>query len=189
MAVPPILRLDVTGRPMSWIDWQEAACIYARDMVAWTAGKQHFSLHGGFSRRSGRRTVIEINSIIAVRGEFKRHGYNITPPLSNRELFRRDRHLCLYCGKPHSDGELTRDHIVPVSRGGKDHWANVVAACKRCNAHKANRTPEEAGMPLLAVPYVPNVAEYLALRNRRILADQMDFLQTQFRSLERQWLG
>ncbi|MEJ2452290.1 MAG: HNH endonuclease, partial [Gammaproteobacteria bacterium] len=71
------------------------------------------------------------------------------------------------------------------SRGGRDNWANVVAACRRCNAHKGGRTPEEAAMPLLAVPYVPNLAEYLFLRNRRILADQMEFLKTQFKSQQR----
>ena len=188
MYVPPILRLDVTGRPVTWVDWQEAACLYARDMVAWTAGKHEFSLRGGYSRLSGDQTIVEINSIIAVRGEYRRRRFDISPPLSNRELFRRDRHTCLYCGKSHSDGELTRDHVMPVSRGGANCWSNVVAACRRCNAHKADKTPEEAGMPLLAIPYVPNAAEYLALRNRRILADQMDFLKPQFKSLDQQWL-
>ena len=188
MFVPPILRLDVTGRPVTWVDWKEAACLYSRDRVAWTAGKHQFVLHGGCSRLSGEQTVVEINSIIAVRGEFKQRRFDIVPPLSNRELFRRDRQLCLYCGKGHRENELTRDHVMPVSRGGKNGWSNVVSACRRCNSHKADKTPEEAGMPLLAVPYVPNVAEYLALRNRRILADQMDFLQTQFKSLDRSWL-
>ncbi len=188
MFVPPILRLDVTGRPVTWVDWQEAACLYARNRVAWTAGRHHFVLHGGSSRLLGQQTVLELNSIIAVRGEFKRRRFNISPPLNNRELFRRDRLLCLYCGESHNDGGLTRDHVLPVSRGGLDSWSNVVSACRRCNSRKADRTPDEANMPLLAIPYVPNVAEYLVLRNRRILADQMDFLQTQFKSLDRRWL-
>ena len=60
-------------------------------------------------------------------------------------------------------------------------WVNVVAACKRCNHFKQNRTPEEAGMELLALPFEPNPAEYLALMNsKRIRADQMDFLKAQF---------
>lgn len=80
---------------------------------------------------------------------------------------------------------LTRDHVKPVSRGGKDQWSNVVAACRICNTRKGNRLPEEAHMPLLAVPYVPNWAEYLALSNRRILVDQMDFLKSQFSQQER----
>jgi len=63
----------------------------------------------------------------------------------------------------------------------------VVTACKRCNTRKGDKTPEEARMPLLAIPYVPNVAEYLVLRNRRILGDQMEFLKTQFNEVDREW--
>ena len=54
---------------------------------------------------------------------------------------------------------------------------NVVTACRHCNGHKRNRLPEESGMELLYAPYVPNKAEYLILTNRRILADQMEFLR------------
>ena len=82
---------------------------------------------------------------------------------------------------------LTRDHVKPVSRGGGNHWLNVVTACKRCNTRKGSKTPEEASMPLLAIPYVPNVAEYLVLRNRRILGDQMEFLKMQFNEVDREW--
>ncbi|UCE89046.1 MAG: HNH endonuclease, partial [Pseudomonadota bacterium] len=173
MTLPLILRLDVTGRPVKWVPWQEAVCLYARDMVAWTAGEHKFALRGGYSRVTGSQTIIEVNSIIAVRGEYRRAFRKVVPPLTNRELFRRDGHLCMYCGREDRDTGLTRDHVVPVSRGGRDNWSNVVTACKRCNAHKGCRTPDEAHMPLLAVPYVPNMAEYLVLRNRRILADQM----------------
>ncbi len=187
MTLPLILRLDVTGKPLRWVPWQEAVCLYARDMIAWTAGDHTFLLHGGYCRSTGSQTRMEINSIIAVRGEYRRSFRKLVPPLNNRELFRRDRHICLYCGKQQSDGGLTRDHIIPISRGGRDSWSNVVTACKRCNAHKGRRTPDEADMPLLAVPYVPNMAEYLALRNRHILADQMEFLRHQFRDVDRHW--
>ncbi len=187
MSLPLILRLDVTGRPIRWIGWQEAVCLYTREMVAWTAGDHTFSLRGGVSRLDGRRTILEINSIIAVRGENRAARCRTVPPLTNRELFRRDRHTCLYCGRRHADAGLTRDHVVPVSRGGRDVWSNVVTACRRCNARKGCRTPDESGMPLLAVPYVPNLAEYLVLRNRRILADQMEFLRLQFTDQARDW--
>ena len=185
MTLPLILRLDVTGKPVRWVPWQVAVCLYTRDMVAWTAGEHMFPLRGGTSRVTGLQTVIEINSIIAVRGEYRRSFGRLTPPLNNRELFRRDRHICIYCGKQYGDGGLTRDHVIPISRGGRDTWSNVVTACKRCNAHKGRRTPDEANMPLLAVPYVPNMAEYLVLRNRHILADQMEFLRAQFREANR----
>ncbi|MDH5445853.1 MAG: HNH endonuclease [Gammaproteobacteria bacterium] len=185
MAIPLILRLDITGKPVRWMPWQEAACIYARGMVGWTAGDHVFSLHGGISRYTGQQTVVEINSIIAVKGEFKAYHSKTIPPLNNRELFHRDHRLCMYCGRDFRETELTRDHVIPLSQGGKNHWSNVVTACKRCNAHKGGRTPEQANMPLLAVPYIPNIAEYLVLRNRRILADQMEFLKGQFKEMDR----
>ena len=99
------------------------------------------------------------------------------PPLNTRELFRRDRHMCAYCGGEFSYFRLTRDHITPLSRGGRDMWMNVVTACRHCNGHKRNRLPQESGMELLYAPYIPNKAEYLILTNRRILADQMEFLK------------
>jgi hypothetical protein len=66
---------------------------------------------------------------------------------------------------------------MPMSRGGRDTWMNVVTACRACNQKKGSRTPEEAHMQLIYAPYVPNRAEFLILANRRILADQMEFLR------------
>jgi 5-methylcytosine-specific restriction endonuclease McrA len=178
---PLILRLDMSGTPVTWIPWQDAVCLYSRDMIAWTAGEQIFTFHGGTCRRTGERSRVEVNSIVAVkRSALRRHSKRTVPPLTNRELFLRDAHLCMYCGSHQAEWGLTRDHVRPMSRGGLDRWSNVVTACRSCNTRKGNRTPEEAGMTLLAIPYVPNWAEYLALSNRRILADQMEFLKSQF---------
>lgn len=68
----------------------------------------------------------------------------------------------------------------------KDVWTNVATACQRCNHAKGAKTPEEANMPLLAVPFRPNVYERFYLMNRRILADQMAFLEGHF-SHQRNW--
>jgi len=102
------------------------------------------------------------------------------PPLENSLLFRRDQHLCMYCGEAHAIAGLSRDHVLPLSRGGKDCWTNVVTSCRRCNNRKADRTPEEAGMQLLAVPFAPNWHEFLYLSNHNVLADQMEFLKARF---------
>lgn len=178
--VPLILRLDVSGSPVTWIPWQDAVCLYSRDMVAWTAGASVFTITGGTNRRTGLRSFVDINSIIAIkRSAPHKHQRNI-PPLTNRELFLRDANLCMYCGGQFREALLTRDHVIPMSRGGRDRWSNVVTACRHCNTQKGSKTPEEARMSLLAVPYVPNWAEYLALCNRKILADQMEFLKSQF---------
>lgn len=175
MVVPSILKLDASGSPVSWIPWQSAVTLYARDRVCWETGEERFIIMGGVSSNTGRRSRLEIGSIIAVADRSRRHRAGV-PLLNNRTLFQRDHNLCLYCGLQFSSAKLTRDHIIPVSRGGLSIWENCVTACERCNHKKADRTPEEARMKLLAVPYTPNLAEYLILSNRRILADQMEFL-------------
>lgn len=178
-----ILRLDVAGQPVRWIPWQDAVVLDSKSMIAWSAGEHVFRFYGGVNRASGRRSCVDVNSIIAVKGRL-RHGVSeqLVPPLSNRELFLRDGQLCMYCGKHFPEFLLTRDHVRPLSKGGKDTWSNVVTACRGCNHAKGGRTPEQAGITLLAVPFVPNRAEYLVLSNRRILADQMNFLKKRFRN-------
>lgn len=170
----------MAGHPVQWLDWEEAVCLYARELVGWTLGDVVYRVHGGTSRITGRRSQVEVHSIIACEGRLHVPTRS-APPLTNTSLFRRDQHLCLYCGRTFTEQELTRDHIQPRSRGGRDSWLNVVTACRRCNQHKGSRTPEECGMVLLALPYAPNHAEYLALANSgRIRGDQMEFLRAQF---------
>ena len=179
---PYILRLDVSGFPVAWTSWEEAICLYVKGQVAWEAGEHAFSFRGGTSRLTGKRSSITVNSIVAVHGNsMSKRIYRQTPHLNNRELFRRDNGMCMYCGQSFPDGALTRDHIIPRSKGGKDIWTNVVAACRRCNGLKGGQTTDQAHLQLLAIPFVPNPAEYLALKNRRILMDQMEFLKKQFR--------
>jgi len=177
---PRVLRLNVSGQPVEWVSWQDAVCLYARELVVWTHGDAILRLRGGHSRFDGSQSQVDIHSIIACQGRVVYTDRN-SPPLTNQALFGRDRNLCLYCGNSFKDSQLTRDHVEPTSRGGLDRWDNVVAACRRCNHRKGNRKTHECGMELLALPYVPNYAEYLALINGgRILGDQMDFLKRSF---------
>lgn len=175
-----ILRLNIAGQPIEWLNWQEAVTLYAREIVAWSMGDIVRQVHGGTCRATGRQTLMELPSILASDGE-RLARPRTTYPLNNRALFARDRHLCLYCGNQFAAATLTRDHVVPLSRGGLDVWENVVAACRRCNQHKGNALLHRINMQLLATPYRPNLAEYLALVNdRRIRTDQMEFLSSQF---------
>jgi 5-methylcytosine-specific restriction endonuclease McrA len=179
----PVLRTDASGMPLEWIGYQQAARLYYLDMVAYSCGTHLYTLRGGVNARTGRRSLIEVNSIIATHHSAadkpaSHPGY--IPPLSNPALFRRDDSLCLYCGHRFASGDLSRDHVTPISQKGTDHWNNVVTACKRCNNHKAGRTPEQAGMQLLAIPFTPTHAEYIYLQGRRILSDQMEFLKAHF---------
>ena len=80
-------------------------------------------------------------------------------PWSRRGVLVRDRHRCAYCGRR----ATTVDHVVPRSHGGRDTWLNTVAACAADNHRKADRTPEQAGMRLLAKPFEPTPADALLL--------------------------
>ena len=183
-----ILRLDSAGNPLHWIGQEEAAAYYAKDMVTWTMGEPFRVLHGGRNRMTGLQSYMDIHPVIAVRGTPWTKWR--VPALTNASLFRRDGHLCMYCGREFGDvrrpqdHQLTRDHVIPTSKGGKDIWTNVVSACKRCNSHKSDLTPEQAGMKLLAVPYTPNQYEFLYLTGRKILVDQMTFLRAGFHRLQ-----
>ena len=178
-----VLRTDVSGMPLEWIDFQAAVRLYHLDQVSYTCGTLLYRIRGGTNAASGLRSVIAVNSIIATQGgayAYLKSRQNYIPPLSNNALFRRDARICLYCGGEFSLLALSRDHVTPLVQGGSDHWNNVVTACKRCNHHKGGRTPEQAGMQLLAIPFTPNHAEYVYLQGRRILVDQMAFLRAHF---------
>lgn len=175
-----VLRTDVSGMPLEWINYQEATKLYCADQVAYTCGEALYVVRGGVNSKTGIRSRIEINSIIATYGNNKSLHASYVPPLNNQTLFRRDTYLCMYCGGSFHRHDLSRDHVRPISQGGEDTWNNVVTSCKRCNNQKANRTPEQAGMQLLAVPFVPTHAEYIYLQGRKVLADQMKFLLAHF---------
>ncbi len=172
-----ILRLNKAGTPIDWISREQAATLVVKNQVVWAIGEDAFEIRGGINRL-GRQSVLSLPSILASDGSVKLNGF--VPALVNDYLFRRDHFLCMYCGGQFAAEQLSRDHILPVSRNGTDNWTNVVTACKRCNHRKANRTPEEAGMELLAIPFVPNRYEFFYLANKNILADQMAFLKSQF---------
>jgi hypothetical protein len=177
MSASRILALDVAGAPHRWIDVEDAAHYYAKGMIAWAVGDTEFVLHGGIQRSTFQRSVIRASSIIAISGrEFIVRNYGRVPGVQKDMLFARDRYVCAYCGGRFKGAYLEMEHVYPRSRGGAASWMNLVTACKDCNDRKKARTPEEAKMPLLYLPYVPNRHEAFILANRRILTDQMEFL-------------
>lgn len=168
-----VLSLDQAGSPFKWLTWEDAVVAHCKENIAWSTGDETV-YRGGKSRLTGETSTVAVPSIIAIKNTHK--VVRKAPPLTNRDLFGRDKYLCVYCGNQFPAALLTRDHIIPVSRGGKNIWMNVVSACKKCNCHKDNKLLSECGYELLYLPYVPSRVEHLILANRRILGDQMAFL-------------
>jgi 5-methylcytosine-specific restriction endonuclease McrA len=103
-------------------------------------------------------TRIPVPSVIRLKRLVRRGPARV--PLNRRNVLRRDRYTCQYCGR--QGGELTVDHVLPKSRGGRSTWENLVAACRACNLKKGDRTPEEAGMRLLKSPRPPRLPLFLS---------------------------
>ncbi|HSJ10451.1 MAG TPA: HNH endonuclease [Longimicrobiales bacterium] len=128
--------------------------------------------------RSARRDlpcplVIRLVRFVHVPRKFRRQ-------VTNTFLFARDRYRCLYCGRHRSELRgrefLTRDHVIPVSRGGANVWENVVTACSPCNNRKGSRLPEESLMFPAHAPHEPNYVE-LVWAVRRITPVQAKYIR------------
>ena len=87
---------------------------------------------------------------------------------SRRNIFKRDKYVCQYCHKQTGSEDLTIDHVVPRAQGGDSRWENCVLACVDCNHRKADRTPDEAGMPLRRNPRRPDWKPLYAMHDMRI---------------------
>ena len=170
--------------PLEWIDYKEAARLYHQEQVAYTCGSPLFKLYGGVSARTGFRTVLEVNSIVATVRATPAIPATLATTTCRRSTTRRcSAATRISACTARSDSRCANfhaDHIRPFSQGGRDVWTNVVAACRRCNNLKASRTPEQAKMQLIAVPFTPTYAEYIFLKGRRVLADQMEYLRAHF---------
>lgn len=174
-----ILTLDAGGQPHRWVSHEDAIVYHAKHLVAWQLGEGEGDVlfRGGSNRLTGEQSRIVTAPIIAVKGESAAAKRMHKPvALTNRDLFRRDQYICAYCGNVFKELHLTRDHVIPRSRGGADKWTNCVTCCEDCNHKKDSYLLDECGMQLIYLPYAPNRAEALILENRNILACQMTYL-------------
>ena len=101
--------------------------------------------------------VIPLPSVVKLDKFIKVKENNIV--LSRKNILKRDRHQCQYCGR--RSLPMTLDHVVPKERGGPESWDNLVCCCHACNRSKGNRTPDEAGKKLLRYPKKPTRIHYI----------------------------
>jgi len=102
--------------------------------------------------------------------------------LNRANLFRRDRGECQYCG---STRQLTIDHVIARSKGGKTSWTNLVTACNRCNVLKGDKAPEQVGMQLRIPPFVPTLSYFLASYAERQAPEWLPYLETAVAQLQK----
>lgn len=139
------LVLDQGFQPLKIVHWTRAVSL-------WFQGKAEIlSEYDGFARSS--ILVIKVPAVVRLLRAFRRHKKPVK--FSRVNIYGRDGYRCQYCGTKHSMGDLTYDHVLPRSQGGKTTWTNIVTACHACNSHKAGRTPEQAGMKLMKRPVQP----------------------------------
>jgi 5-methylcytosine-specific restriction endonuclease McrA len=121
-----------------------------------------------------RPAVIRLTRYVHVPRRFRRQ-------VTNTFLFARDDYQCQYCGRRANElkprESLTRDHLIPMSRGGTNEWSNVVTACSACNTRKANRMPSEIGMEPLNAPVEPHFV-HLSWAVRRLTPIQSQYIRT-----------
>jgi 5-methylcytosine-specific restriction endonuclease McrA len=109
---------------------------------------------------------------IAVPRIIRLLGYDKLPrqdvKFNRRNIYARDNSRCQYCGRRFSTSELSLDHVIPRSQGGQTTWENIVCCCLKCNVRKGGRTPEQAGLHLIAKPVKPRRSPVISIR----LADE-----------------
>ncbi|MDP3768866.1 MAG: HNH endonuclease [Dehalococcoidia bacterium] len=141
----PTLVLDHAFRPHRVVSWQTAVTMLFGDKVEVVESYDN----------ELRAVSIVIKMPAVVRLLSRVRGEKRAVRFSRLNVLTRDRYACQYCGRTPGVRHLNYDHVVPRSLGGKTTWTNIVMACFACNGHKANRTPEQAGMQLRRAPVKP----------------------------------
>ncbi|MDR1799785.1 MAG: HNH endonuclease [Bifidobacteriaceae bacterium] len=120
-------------------------------LMMWRGVARAFeTVPGQYVGQFPRPRSVELVRYVYAKWKYERTG-RLSPSTDN--VLRRDRHKCAYCGR----AATTRDHVMPLSRGGRTEWSNLVAACRACNEAKKARTPAEAGLRLRLQPFVPTL--------------------------------
>lgn len=152
-----VLVLDQSYQPIQIVDWKKAITLM-------TLGKVEVIKEYETEIRS-RYLVLKVPSVIRFVRKFYRPRKLVK--FSRVNVYARDRWSCQYCGAVGHYDELTYDHIIPKSRGGRTDWTNIVTSCIPCNAKKGNKTPEEAGMRLHKKPVRPDWVPIFAVKISR----------------------
>ncbi len=146
-----VLVLNASDAPLNLCSWKKAVkLIYLSKALVIESRAEKISDNFPYP------SIIRLSKYVSL--PFK------TVVLNRKNLMLRDNHTCQYCGKK---DQLTIDHVIPRSRGGKDTWQNMIVACHRCNHLKGHELLENTELKLLAKPTVPPSALYLELTRQK----------------------
>lgn len=144
------LLLNQNYSPISFLSWKRVVKLVVRDKVEVLSNWGHKIKFG--------KGEFDHPSIVKLRYYVPRH---IKSRRYNRAgVFKRDKNTCQYCSKTEKISNLTIDHVIPRSQGGKTTWENCVSCCFTCNNDKANCTPKQAGMKLIKKPAIPRLTAW-----------------------------
>lgn len=146
MTEPRTLLLNSTFEPLRVISWQRAVVLLFEEKVEVVEEYDDFAL---------KSVSVTIKCPAVVRLLKFVNGRKHRVKFSRVNVFSRDNYTCQYCGSQPGTPNLTYDHVLPRSKGGKTVWENIVTCCVPCNSKKADRTPEQARMRLLSKPRKP----------------------------------
>jgi 5-methylcytosine-specific restriction endonuclease McrA len=140
------LVLDPYDQPVNRVRWRRAVALWLNNKV---------KIIEEYADRVIRTAGFEMQmpAVVQLLSYFGRRQRGVR--FSRLNILIRDKYSCQYCGGRLQKNAFTLDHVLPLSRGGKTTWENVVACCIKCNSKKKSRTPEEAGMPLRQQPVKP----------------------------------
>lgn len=162
MSMPRTVILNGDYTFLNLVDWKRAV----RLMIKQKAEVLKFS---EIELRNGEGKVVTRLPLVMRLIKLIRMIYKNRVPFSKKNVFVRDRFKCGYCG---SNKNLTVDHVIPVSRGGKSTFDNCMTACKPCNNKKDRRLPSEAKMHLSHQPYTPTISEFIRLKMKQLKIDK-----------------
>ncbi len=149
------LLLNATYEPLKVVHWQKAITLWCQGKVEIIASHDREVRAVSFSLRLP--SVIRLLRYVRIKAKFD------YVPFSRANIYARDQHTCQYCATHFPTQDLTFDHVIPVSQGGRKDWENIVTCCVACNRRKGGRTPAEAGMHLVRVPRRPDTAPSLRI--------------------------
>lgn len=165
------LALNASFEPMRLMPMKRAIRLVLQDKAEVVESDETQTVRSA-SVTMPRPVVIRLKRFIRVPRKFRR-------AVTNTFLFARDHYTCQYCGRHERQLRerefLNRDHILPVSRGGENSWANCVTACSSCNAKKDDKTPAEAGLTLRTTPTEPHLV-FLKWRVRNLTVLQVKYI-------------